>query len=622
MDKNQIIGIVLIGAILIAYSIFTRPTEEQIQELKRKRDSIEKLEYKKSQDVEKLAKLKQNANSLEKENLRKLNDTLLKKEFGSFASAVNGEKDFFIIENNLLKIKISNVGGKVYSVELKNYHTYKSSPLILFDGDSTIFGLDFFSENKNISTDKLHFKCNSDKKIINAEYDEKSISMRLYANENSYIEYLYSLKPNSYVLDFKMNIINMDNLIAKNITNLTLNWNIFSPHQEKGKEWENNQTTIYYKHFQDEVDYLSETSDTEEERVNTKLKWVAFKQQFFSSVLVADNYFSSGFLKHNKLENSEEHLKYFTTKLNFPYFPDEKNQNMDMKFYFLPNHLSTLENFNLGLESLIPLGWGIFGWMNEYFIIPIFNFLESFISNYGLIIFILTIFIKLILFPFTYKSYLSTAKMKVLKPEIDKINKKISKNKTMERQQATMNLYRKAGVNPMGGCLPMLLQMPILFAMFRFFPASIELRQESFLWADDLSSYDSIFSLPFEIPFYGDHVSLFTLLMAVSLVLTTKMNSGQTDNSQMPGMKNMMYLMPVMMLFFFNGYAAGLSYYYFLSNIVTFFQMLIIKRYVDEGKILKQLEANKKKPVKKSKFQKRLEEMAKQKSNTKNKKRK
>ena len=631
MDKNNITGIILIGIILIAYSIWTAPDKEQIEKSRKTRDSLEYVEHKKLIETQKLEEAKQKNNFTNSdENSNNITDSIknkiLKEKYGTFASSVKGVEEFITLENDLLKIKISNLGGRIESVEVKNYKTYDSLPLILFQGDSTIFGLEFFAQNRDIFTNDLFFKSNTNKKNIVVSGENKTVSMRLNANKNSYIEYIYTLASNSYNLKFDVKLVNMNEVIPQNVNYLNLNWDIYSPCQEKGKKWENDHTTIYFKHYQDEVDYLSETSEHEEAKVSTKIKWVAFKQQFFSSVLIADNAFASASMQHNKLETSQEHTKYFQTQLNLPYLPKQNTQTIPMKFYFGPNHFNTLEAQEVGLEALVPLGWGIFGLVNEFFIIPVFNFLETLISNYGLIILVLTIFIKMILFPFTYKSYLSTAKMRVLKPEIDKINSKISKDKAMERQQATMGLYRKAGVNPMGGCLPMLLQMPILFAMFRFFPSSIELRQESFLWADDLSSYDSIFQLPFSIPFYGDHVSLFTILMAISLALTTKMNSGQMNdsNSQMPGMKTMMYMMPIMMLFFFNGYAAGLSYYYFLSNLVTFLQMLIIKRYVDEDKIFKQLEANKKKPVKKSKFQQRLEDMAKQKGiqkpNQKNKK--
>ncbi|MEA3446296.1 MAG: membrane protein insertase YidC, partial [Bacteroidota bacterium] len=278
-------------------------------------------------------------------------------------------------------------------------------------------------------------------------------------------------------------------------------------------------------------------------------------------------------------------------------------------------HYTSLKEFDLNLEELVPLGWGIFGWVNRFAVIPVFNFLSKFISNYGIIILLLTLIIKLVLFPLTYKSYMSSAKMRVLKPQVEEMTKNIPKDKAMEKQQKTMALYKKAGVNPMGGCLPMALQMPILIAMFRFFPASIELRQESFLWANDLSAYDSIYDLPFDIPFYGDHISLFTLLMTISTIIYTRLNQSQMGdmNSQMPGMKTMMYIFPVMMLFWFNNYASGLSYYYFVANVITFSQMYLIKRFVDEKAIMKQLEANKKKPVKKSNFQSRIEKMAKEK---------
>ncbi len=344
------------------------------------------------------------------------------------------------------------------------------------------------------------------------------------------------------------------------------------------------------------------------------MKWVGYKSQFFSSVFIANNTFSGASVKMEmeKNENSP-YLLYNDSDISIP-LDFTKNETVGFQFFFGPNHFYTLNSYDsdLDLTKLIRLGWGILGWINRYAVIPIFNYLEKGISNYGLIILILTIIIKLVLFPFTYKSYISTAKMKVLKPQIDEINERIPKEKAAERQQATMGLYKKAGVNPMGGCLPMLLQMPILIAMFRFFPASIELRQESFLWATDLSSYDSIVNLPFTIPLYGAHVSLFTLLMAATNIIYTRMNSSMQSSNQMPGMKGMMYMMPVMFLFIFNNYASGLSYYYFISTLITIGQTFLIRQFVDDKKILAQLNANQKKPVKKSKFAQRLEEMAKQ----------
>jgi YidC/Oxa1 family membrane protein insertase len=348
--------------------------------------------------------------------------------------------------------------------------------------------------------------------------------------------------------------------------------------------------------------------------LRTPLKWVAFKDQFFSSVLIASQNFGGGYVETEVIEDEKSpFLRINQAELALP-FRFVEDDEASMQFFFGPNHFYTLRSYEgLELHEILPLGWGIFGWINRYAVIPVFNFLEGFIGNYGIIILILTILIKIVLFPLTYKSYMSTAKMRVLKPQIDEINERIPKEKAMERQQATMALYRKAGVNPMGGCLPILLQMPILIAMFRFFPSSIELRQESFLWASDLSTYDSILDLPFTIPFYGDHVSLFTLLMAVTNVVYTRINQEMTQSSaQMPGMKGMMYLMPVMFLFFFNSYASGLSYYYFISTLITIGQTVLIRQFVDEKAILARLKANQKKPAKKSKFQARLEEMQKQ----------
>jgi YidC/Oxa1 family membrane protein insertase len=385
------------------------------------------------------------------------------------------------------------------------------------------------------------------------------------------------------------------------------------PAQEKARTAETQYSGVYYKFFQDEVDNISGNRSSSED-LRTPLKWVAFKDQFFSSVLIASQNFGGGYVETEVIEDEKSpFLRINQAELALP-FRFVEDDEASMQFFFGPNHFYTLRSYEgLELHEILPLGWGIFGWINRYAVIPVFNFLEGFIGNYGIIILILTILIKIVLFPLTYKSYMSTAKMRVLKPQIDEINERIPKEKAMERQQATMALYRKAGVNPMGGCLPILLQMPILIAMFRFFPSSIELRQESFLWASDLSTYDSILDLPFTIPFYGDHVSLFTLLMAVTNVVYTRINQEMTQSSaQMPGMKGMMYLMPVMFLFFFNSYASGLSYYYFISTLITIGQTVLIRQFVDEKAILARLKANQKKPAKKSKFQARLEEMQKQ----------
>jgi len=374
---------------------------------------------------------------------------------------------------------------------------------------------------------------------------------------------------------------------------------------------------LFYKYAEDKVDNLSEAKDEEKILKNERLKWFSFKQQFFSSTLIADDFFSDPKLKSATLTGGNHYLKSMTVEVGIPFIPKE-NKAVSMSMYFGPNKYYGLKKYNQDLEKQIPLGWGFFlmAWINIYAVIPVFTFFGNFGWNYGIIILILTILLKTILFPIAFKTYKSSAKMRVLKPEIDELTKKFPKKEdAMKKQSATMELYKKAGVNPMAGCIPLLLQMPILIAMFRFFPSSIELRQQAFLWAKDLSSYDSIYTFPggFSIPYYGDHISLFALLMTISSVIYTRINDQMmgSQQSQMPGMKTMMYFMPVMFLFWFNDYSSGLSYYYLLANLLTFAQIYIIRATIDEKKLHLQIEANKKKTLKKSGFQKRLEDMAK-----------
>ncbi|MBI9052620.1 MAG: membrane protein insertase YidC [Bacteroidales bacterium] len=613
MDRNSILGIILIAGIFIVWTTLNKPSEEEIEAAKYKRDSIElaRQDLLIQQKIEQAAQLQ--SQKIETNDEKKSQDEELKSLYGSFATAGVGEQEFITLENELLKVKITNKGGRVYSVELKDYKTYTQKPLILFDGDSTEFGLNFFSQNKSIETNNLFF--------VASEKTNKSVKMRLYAGDDKYIEYVYTLQPESYKVDFDINFVGMNQVFANNMSVVDLNFSMYSPQQEKGAKNETMYTTMGYKYFQDEVNTLSARGkDEAREELSTKIKWVSYQQQFFSTILVAKNSFSNAIIEYKSIEDSPKYLKYFKSTIGIP-FEFSAKSTVPMSFYFGPNHYTTLKKQKLDFEQIIPLGWGIFGWVNRFAIIPVFNFLGNYIANYGLIILILTILIKVVLFPLTYKSYLSTAKMRVLKPEIDEINKKFPKKEdAMKKQQATMGMYKKVGVSPMGGCLPMLVQMPILFAMFKFFPASIELRQKAFLWADDLSAYDSIFSWNVDIPlistFYGNHISLFTILMAVALVFSSRLNTGQMNdtNQQMPGMKFMMtYMMPVMMLVFFNRYAAGLSYYYFLSNVITLGQTLFIRRFVDDEALLKKLHENKKKVVKKSKWQERLEAAAKQK---------
>jgi YidC/Oxa1 family membrane protein insertase len=535
-------------------------------------------------------------------------------QYGVFDKAATGENDFITLENNVVELKIARKGGRVYSARLKDYRTYDSLPLFLFSGDSTVFGFNFFtSDNKAVQTNNLFFKPVSDQKLFDATSSSKSVVLRLMADSNKYIEYKYTLAPNKYMVDFDVQFKSMDGIIASNQNNITLDWRMYMPQQEKGRQNEENYSDITYKYYQDDVSYLKQRQSKELEKIDitTKLRWVAFQDQFFSSVIVSNDFFLNGSLSSTRTLTSKKYIRYFTSEVGVPYNPGSPNA-ISMKIYYGPNSFTVLKKEGLQLEKLVFLGKNIIGWINRFSIIPIFNWLNNYISNYGLIILILTLIIKIVLFPLTFKSYQSTAKMQVLKPMVDELGKKFPKKEdAMKKQQATMDLYKRAGVNPMGGCIPMLLQMPILFAMFRFFPVSIELRQEHFLWATDLSTYDSILTLPFTIPMYGSHVSLFTLLMTASTLLTMKM-TGSSPGSDQPGMKMMMYMMPVMFMLILNNFSSGLTYYYFLANMITYIQNIISKRFINADAVLATLEENKKKPLKKSKWQQRLEDAAKQ----------
>jgi YidC/Oxa1 family membrane protein insertase len=393
-----------------------------------------------------------------------------------------------------------------------------------------------------------------------------------------------------------------------------MKWEIFVPQHEQLKKNENQYTSLFYRHYKEDVEFFrAKTSkEAQQEDIPTQVEWVAFKNQFFSSVLIAEGAFSNALLESTTLPDENKYLKNFKAEVGLP-FQRQANETISMKMFFGPNKFKLLKNYKqYKLDELVSVGKGIIRWINQFVIIPIFDWLSRFMGNYGLIILLLTIIIKIGLLPLTSRSYLSQARMKVLKPQVDEITQKFPKGKELERQQATMALYKKAGVSPMGGCLPMLLQFPILFAMFRFFPTSIELRQEAFLWAKDLSTYDAIISWNQAIPVLGNHISLFTLLMTISTIISMKMSDTTASSQQIPGMKSMMYIMPVMFMFMLNNFSAGLTYYYFLANVITIGQNYLFKQFVDEKEILRKIEEKKAKPVKKSKFQQRLEVMAKQ----------
>lgn len=619
MDRNTIIGIFLIFVIFVLFGIINQPSQVELEKAKRKRDSIEKVI---SDSLAVVAQVKEQQKQIEiaqKDTTiyKSFPDTVVKKkleeQYGILGKNMMGDSTFIILENQKLRITFLNKGARPYKVELKEYLTFDSIPVILWQGDSTIFSLNFFAQNRSIKTQDLFFQPLFSDTFINASDKKQELAFRLDAGENRNLEFVYSLEPNSYKLNFTIQSKNLHELTSDRIDYMLLDWKVFANQQEKNKDFESANTTIYYKYQGEDLDYLSETSDSKED-LKTKINWVAFKQQFFSSVLIAEEPFlnatveSKAFIGTNSRIIKELHGE---LSLGYEAKADEKKSFI---FYFGPNHYNTLKKQEIAdLQKIIPLGWGIFGWINRFLVIPVFNFLDNYIASYGIIILLLTILIKIILFPLTYKSYVATAKMRVLKPQVDEINEKISKDKPLERQQAIMSMYKRAGVNPMGGCLPMLLQLPILFALFKFFPTSFELRQQPFLWADDLSTYDSVLELGFNIPFYGSHVSLFCLLMTVSTIIYTyQQNKLNPQNTTMPSMKIIMYTMPIMLLFIFNSFSAGLSYYYFLANVITFGQMYIIRRFVDEEKLLLQINENKKKPVKKSRFQERLEELSRQ----------
>lgn len=603
MDKNTVIGLVIIFLILIGFSYLNRPSEEQVREMQRQ-DSIARVE---KQKMEIAAVQRQ----LEMEAAANGNAAGIKRDSVFMQDSL--AEQLYTLENDKIKLNISTRGGRITIVDLKEYRTHDSLPLVLWKEKESVLGMNFYAQNKEINTENFLFVPSTTTTTLYAKEQAQTLTMRLYADSTKYIEYQYSLTPDSYMVDFNIITHNMGDVIASNSSFLTLNWGVNMPQLEKSKDFENRYTGIYYKFFEDDVEHMSLASD-EEETLTTKVQWIDFKQQFFSSILIAKTPFSDVTLISKNSQKSE-YLKDAYAEIPLPY-NGKTNEQYNMQFYFGPNSYNVLKEYgnDIDLPDVINMGWKWIAWFNKYFVIPIFNFLQNNTTlNYGIIILLLTLIIKIILFPLTYKSYMSQARMRVLKPQVDEISKKYPADKAMEKQQAIMKLYRQAGVNPMGGCLPMLIQMPILIALFYFFPGAIELRQQGFLWATDLASYDSIATLPFTIPFYGNHVSLFCLLMTATNIIYMIMNNrNQPQNDQMKGMQTMMYIMPVMFLFIFNSYSSGLSYYYFIATLITILQTWIIRKFVDDQKLLKQIEIAKTKPMKKSKFQQRLEEMQKE----------
>jgi len=572
MDKNTITGFALMILILVGFSLFNKPSQKQLDAAKeqaRMNDSIamaDALQKEADQKADSIAKI--TADSLG--TLASDSASLMK--YGTFSSLATGKNTYTKVENDLVELTMSSKGGRIASARLKNFVTGDSLPLILFDEKESSFGFSFFTADKRlVNTKDLYFTQVPTNNPLQIVY-------RLAVSNDSWMDFVYTLKKDDYRFNFEIKGKNLDKVMQSNINSLDFNWAVKMRQQEKGRTFEERYSGLNYKYAADDVEKLSESKD-DNKKIANKLKWVSFKDQFFACIAIADKGFTSNNLTSKVEEKTSPYIKNFEMASAVD-FDLRGAQTTKMEFYFGPIKHSLLKAYDKGvasenqlnLDKIVPLGGKIIRWANTGVIIPMFNFFGKFIDNYGLIILLLTLVIKLIIFPFTYKSYMSSAKMRVLQPQIQAINDKFSgQEKALERSQATMDLYKRVGVSPMGGCLPMLFQMPILFAMYSFFPSSIELRQQSFLWAHDLSTYDAIFSWSGNIPlvtkFFGNHVSLFCLLMTITNIIYTHINmKTQPTTGQMPGMKAMMYMMPVMFLFMFNQYSSGLKFLFLCIN--------------------------------------------------------
>ena len=638
MDKKSIIGIAVVAVLFLGFAYFNSQQQKEYLEQKAAYEAYVDSVAAAARAAAPVADSLASGNGVQAEvaaaeAAAAVRERQVETLGESLTAAREAEAEEFIVENDVMAVLFSTRGGQIKGVTLKDYTQYgprgkRDRKIEMMDPATARFGLSFYLKNglKNVPVNTLDYVFTAQPVVGEAD-GAKSVVMRLPVAEGAYLEYRYLIynteaPERDYLVDFDVRLVNMAPEMA-NQTQIQIDWANTTFQNEKGFQNENMYTTLSYR-FPDEtsIEELGMSEGAKSKNISTQVNWVAFKQQFFSSVFIAPDNVSYANLAFDTAAPESSLLKTFTAQMGVPYTP--QTEGYDFAFYFGPNQYAILKKIgepggaDIYLERLVPLGWGIFGWVNRWCVIPVFDFLRNYIGSFGIIIFILVLLVKLVISPLTYKSYVSMAKMRLVKPQIDELAKKYPKPEdAMKKQQATMELYKKAGINPMGGCIPMLIQMPILIAMFRFFPASIELREQPFLWADDLSSYDSIVNLPFSIPFYGDHVSLFALLMAVSLFGYSWFNYQQTASSQpqMAGMKFMMvYMMPIMMLFWFNSYSSGLCYYYLLSNIFTIGQTLVIRRMVDDNKIHAIMQANaaKKSKGKKSKFQQRYEELMRQ----------
>ena len=637
MDKKSIIGIAVVAVLFLGFAYLNTNEQKKYEQKKAAwqatQDSLAAVNRAAAVAADTTAVIAPTDSVAVAEAAAAVRERQVETLGEYLAAAREAAPGEFTVENDVMSVRFSTRGGQVTGVTLKDYRKYASRkeegrPVEMMDPETAQFGMTFYVRNglNNVDVNTLDYVFEADP-VTTTPDGAQLVVMRLPVAADASLEYRYLIYDTAsperdYLVDFDVRLVNMAAEMA-NQTQIRLDWAASTYQNEKGFKNENMYTTVAYRFPGDSsVEELSMSEEERSKEVTTSVNWVAFKQQFFSSVFIAPENVSYANMGFTTAQPGSGYVKNFRAQMTVPYTAD--TEGYDFAFYYGPNKYSILkkvtatEGDDLYMERLIPLGWGIFGWVNRWFVIPVFDFLRNYIPSFGIVILILAVLIRLIISPMTYKSYVSMAKMRLIKPQVDELAKKYPKQEdAMKRQQATMELYKKAGINPMGGCIPMLIQMPILIAVFRFFPASIELRDQPFLWADDLSSYDSILNLPFSIPFYEDHVSLFALLMAASMFFYSYYNYQQTASTQtqMPGMKFMMvYLMPVMLLLWFNSYASGLCYYYLLSNLLTIGQTLVIRRMVDDSKIQAIMQANaaRKSNGKKSKFQQRYEELMRQ----------
>jgi YidC/Oxa1 family membrane protein insertase len=615
LDINSIIGFVLIFGILLWMLYNNRPTPEELEAQEKAKQEQVELEEKEAAAKDEFVTTPEDFIAEDTPDSLKLAD--LQTKIGAFAysESLSNGAEFTELENDVLAIKVSNKGGYIAEVKLKKYVNHDSVPIYLIKDNNTFFNINFgTTDNRTLNTNQLYFQPS-----LTNSGDNQVLSMKLKVSETKYLEYRYELKPNDYMLGFVIRSQGLGTTINSS-QEVKLDWKLKGRRHAKSITYENRYTRLTYQHEGNRISKLSQASDDEETEVD--VDWLSFRQHFFSSILTSDTPFKSVSLSSIDLVKDEEIDTLFTKSYaaSIPLELKGGELNESLGLYYGPTDSTILKSYDKNLDESIPFGWGIFGWINKNLFIPLFGFLSG-IFPYGIAIIIMTIVVRIVLSPVLYKSYLSQAKMRILKPEITEINEKYKDN-PMKRQKETMALQSKAGASPLSGCLPALLQLPVFYALFMFFPTAFELRQKSFLWAEDLSSYDTIAELPFRIPIYGDHVSLFPILASIAIFFYMKMTTGQQMASQptqegMPDMgkmmKYMIYFSPIMMLFFFNNYASGLSLYYFVSNLITIGIMLVIKNYIlDEDKIHARMQENKKKPKKQNRFQKKMADMMEQ----------